>query len=466
MSKRVWIPFIFPVLLLFSCKKSEEAAIAEIPKDKPVYDLKEIKERGQLRALVDYSSTSYFIYKGQPMGYEYELLSRFAEHLDVELVVIPINDMDKVMELLTSYQGDVIASNLTITEARAKKVEFSVPILKTKQVLIQRQDGDLVKTLFELKEKEIHVRRHSSFYDRLDNLSSEIGGGLNIKTVSGEHTVEELMMMVSEGKIDYTVADRHVARINSSYYQNINTSLELSLPQHIAWAVRKESPDLKIAMDNWLKDFKETVDFRVIYLKYYGNTSLFKKRVRSKYFASKTGRISEYDALIKSQAEMIGWDWRLLASLIYQESGFDPTVTSWMGAKGLMQIMPATAEQMGIDSNASPEMNLKAGVRYLNWLDNQLKEKIPSDRERVKFILASYNVGLGHVYDAMRLAEKYDKDPDVWKKNVELMLLNKMKPKFYKDEVVKHGYCRGSETYAYVNEIYNRYRDYKNIMEH
>lgn len=466
MFKRVWIPFIFSILLISSCKKSEEAAIAEAPSDKPVYDLSEIKERGQLRALVDYSSTSYFIYKGQPMGYEYELLSRFADHLNVELTVIPVNDMDKVMELLTSYQGDVIASNLTITEARAKKVEFSIPILKTKQVLIQREDGDLIKTLFELKGKEIHVRRRSSFYDRLDNLSSEIGGGLNIKTVSGEHTVEELMRMVSEGKIDYTVADRHVARINSSYYQNINTSLELSLPQHIAWAVRKESPDLKIAMDNWLKDFKKTIDFKVIYLKYYGNTSLFKKRVRSKYFASKTGRISEYDELIKSQAEKIGWDWRLLASLIYQESGFDPTVTSWMGARGLMQIMPTTAEQMGIDSNATPEMNLQAGVRYLNWLDSQLREKIPSEDERVKFILASYNVGLGHVYDAMRLAEKYHKDPEVWKKNVELMLLNKMKPKFYKDEVVKHGYCRGSETYAYVNDIYNRYRDYKNIMEH
>src|SRR5690606_15863974 len=237
------------------------------------------------------------------------------------LAIIPIEDMDQVVDLLKSYQGDVIASNLTITEKRTGQIAFSTPILDTKQVLVQRKEKgkDLVKNPLELKGKDIYVRRNSSFYERLNNLSSEMGGGINIHTVSGDHTVEELMQMVNDGEIDYTVADRHVARINSSFYKNLDISVELSLPQQIAWAVRKGSPDLKLAMDAWLEDFKKTTDFRVIYLKYYGNTSLFKERVRSKYYSAKSGTISDFDKIIQKEAEQIGWDWRLLASLVYQE---------------------------------------------------------------------------------------------------------------------------------------------------
>lgn len=461
---KVWILLVLLFLFSVSCRKSEEQ-VKHHESPKKVYDLGEIKKKKHLRALVDYSSTSYFLYKGKAMGYEYELLQRFAEHIGVDLVVIPIENLDEVIDLLTSYQGDVIASNLTITEKRAEKIEFSIPILDTKQVLVQKKDGDLIKSPLELKGKDIYVRRESSFYDRLNNLSSEIGGGLHIKTVSGEHTVEELMQMVNEGKIEYTVADRHVARINSSYFRNLDISVELSLPQQVAWAVRKESPDLKIAMDQWLKKFKKTTDFRVIYLKYYGNTHLFKERIHSKYFSAKSGKISDFDELIQTQAEKLGWDWRLLASLVYQESGFDPNVTSWMGARGLMQLMPSTAEQYGLDSTATPEMNLKAGVKYLSWLNKQFYNKIPAEDERKKFVLASYNVGLGHVFDAMRLAEKYNKNPNIWNENVEVMLLNKMKPQYYQDEVVKYGYCRGSEPYAYVRDIYNRFDNYKNILK-
>lgn len=463
---KLWILLVLPLVLSASCRKSEEQIMQTEPQ-KQVFDLSEIKQKNRLRALVDYSSTSYFIYKGKAMGYEYELLKRFADHIGVDLAIIPVENMDQVVDLLKSYQGDVIASNLTITEKRTEQLAFTTPILDTKQVLVQRKgDGkQLIKSPLELKGKDIYVRRNSSFFERLNNLSSEMGGGLNIQTVSGDHTVEELMQMVNDGKIDYTVADRHVARINSSFYRNIDISVELSLPQQIAWAVRKESPELKLAMDEWLEEFKKTTDFRVIYLKYYGNTSLFKERVHSQYFSAKSGKISDYDKIIQKEAEQIGWDWRLLASLIYQESGFDPTVTSWMGARGLMQLMPTTAEQYGLDSNATPEMNLKAGVKYLSWLDKQFSEKIPKEEERKKFVLASYNVGLGHVFDAMRLAEKYNKDPNKWNENVDEMLLNKMKPKFYKDEVVKYGYCRGSEPYAYVKDIYTRFDDYRNILK-
>ena len=164
--------------------------------------------------------------------------------------------------------------------------------------------------------------------------------------------------------------------------------------------------------------FKKTTAYRVIYLKYYGNTSLYKQRVNSNSFTSKSGQISPYDEVVKKHAIQVGWDWRLLISLIYQESQFDPESSSWLGAQGLMQLMPATAKEYGLDSSATPEQNISAGMNYLKWLDRQFEEKIEDPEERKKFILAAYNVGLGHVFDAIRLAKKYQLNPEIWKDNV------------------------------------------------
>lgn len=459
------------ILLSFSCsKKLEEGQKAD---NKQLRDLKEIVKHGQLEAIIDNSSTSYFIYKGQPMGFEYELLSRFAKHIEVDLKVINIDDLGDMIDSLNSNTGDVIAANLTITKKRKEKVDFSRPILTTRQVLVQRQLQSediqrgkiLIESPVELMYKKVHVQKASSFYNRLNNLSEEIGGDIEIKEVAGNLTVEQMIDKVAHGEIDYTVADEHVAKINKAFYRNINISTPLSLEQKVAWAVRKESPDLQIAIDNWLKEFEKTVDFRVIYLKYFGNTKLFRNRVNNRLFTSKSGKLSDYDPIIKDKAEMIGWDWRLLTSLIYQESKFNHNARSWVGAQGLMQLMPATSAKYGLDSNASAAENIAAGVRYLKWIEGQFDEKVADSSERQKFVMAAYNVGLGHVFDAMRLAEKHDLDPQKWENNVADMLLKKSDPDYYQDSVVYYGYCRGREPYKYVKEIYNRYNDYLNITQ-
>jgi membrane-bound lytic murein transglycosylase F len=461
--------------LLFSCHdpmEIEEEIDREVNLESG-YDLKEIKEKGELRALVDNSTTSYFVYKGRPMGFEYELLSRFAEHIGVNLQVIPTHDLENIFNDLNELRGDIIAANLTITKPRREKVAFSMPILRSRQVLVQRQaqpqdikQGKLLVTHpTELVDKEVYVHKGSSFYRRLQHLSDEIGSDIYIKEVAGNISVEKLIQKVSEGEIDYTVADEHVAKINNAYYHNLHIKTPISLEQQAAWAVRKESPELLLAIDEWLKDFKKTVDFRVIYLKYYGNTGLYRERVRSDLFTARSGKISQYDELIKKEAERLGWDWRLLASLIYQESRFDHHAESWVGAKGLMQLMPTTLAEYGLDETAGPAANVHAGVDYLLWLDKQFAEKVENPKERVKFILAAYNVGLGHVFDAMRLAEKYGLNPKLWYQNVAKMMLKKSDEKYYSDEVVHYGYCRGTEPYQYVNEIFHRYNDYRNVME-
>ena len=176
------------------------------------------------------------------------------------------------------------------------------------------------------------------------------------------------------------------------------------------------------------------------------------------------GHICEYDKAIQKVAKSIGWDWRLLASIIYQESRFMPDLESDKGAFGLMQLMPVVMEKYELDYDSSPEEQLVAGGKLIKYLDDCLEDKVVDSLGRVKFVLAAYNSGLGHVYDARRLAEKYGKDPDIWYDNVDFFILNKSKSQYYNDTCCKCGYLRGTETYRFVDEVLERYEHYRETV--
>jgi len=440
-------------------------------------DLDSIQSIGKLKALINYSPTSYFIYKGNPMGFEYELLEKYAKHIGVKLEVIPINNMDSVFTDLNNGKGDVIANNLTITEERLIHTNFTHPVLVTQQVLIQRKpEGwrklkrselkeQLIQSPLDLIGKTVTVRKGSSFYSRIKNLSNEIGGKINVKTVSGEVSMEDLIEKVSFQEVKYTVADKNLAIISQWQYPNIDANLTISLDQNIAWSIRKNTPQLTSSINDWLIEFQKTRKFKVLYNKYFKNQKSFNKRINNKYYTLTSGDISPYDNVLKKHAQKLGWDWELLAAMIYQESHFNNNARGWGGAFGLMQFMPKTGERYGVDTSSSAQENIIAGVNYLKYLDNYWEPIIADSSDRVPFILASYNVGPGHILDARRLAEKYGKDAFVWNDNVDYYLLNKSKAKYYKDEVVRHGYCKGYITYDYVNEILDRYDHYKNIVK-
>lgn len=439
-------------------------------------DLDQIKERGKLVALTGFNAYSYFIYKGQPMGFEYELLTRLAGSLEVELEIKIVREMEKMFEMLNEGEGDLIAFNLTVTKERAKKVNFTHYNNQTVQVLVQRRpenwrqmklhqiEKTLIRNPIDLIDTTIYVRKASSYTSRLRNLSEEIGGDINIVEASPELATEDLIRMVAKGEIDLTVADENIAKLYQAFYSILNVDLKLSLPQRIAWAVRKDSPELLAAINNWLVGMKKKTDYYVIYDRYYRNRSAFKRRVKSEYFSLTGGKISKYDDEIKKYSKTLNWDWRLLASLIYQESQFKTNETSWAGAQGLMQLMPATAERYGVTDLNDPHQSLKAGIKYLKWLDGYWSDDIPDSSERTKFVMASYNIGPGHVVDARRLAEKYGADPNIWYNNVETYLLKKSEPKYYNDEIVKLGYSRGVETVNYVREVLDRYGQYKILI--
>lgn len=468
---RYFLVFLISFGLFFGCSESEKVNFTTSPE--VAFDLDAIIKRGYINALVDNNSVSYFIYKGEPMGYEYELLKLFAKEIGVDLKIKVTSGIDRAMDQLNKGEGDIIAFPLTITKERKKYVSFSKPHFNSYQVLVQRKpdnwrqmtldaiNDSLIRNPVDLVGKRVYVLAGSSYETRLEHLSEEIGGDVLIMPDTSSSESESLIRRVATGEIDYTVADHMMARVNASYYPNLDISTPISVSQQVAWATRKNSPQLLQTMDQWLGSIKKEATFMVIYNRYFKSPRTSLIRMKSDYSSMGGNMLSPFDSLIRQGASTLGWDWRLLASLIYQESRFLPRGESWAGARGLMQLMPRTANEFGAFDLEDPRQSIKAGVGYLNFLQNYWMNKVPDPNERLKFILASYNVGLSHVVDARRLAEKYGKDPQLWYNNVEFYLAQKSEPQYYRDPIVTAGYCKCEEPINYVRDILDRYEEYK-----
>ena len=473
LGKKIILFTVLLAVFLISCTKSKNHLY--ISNGKTIScDLDVIRERGKLVAVTDFNSTNYFVYKGEPMGFHFELLNEFTEHLGVDLEIITENHLDRAFDLLQSGKADIIAIGLTVNSSRKRDILFTDPIIQTRQVLVQRKprnwrsltaetlDRQLIRNQLDLAHKTIFVQENSAHYDRIRALSEEIGDTISIIGVPYES--EELIRFVTNGEIEYTVCDENIAMVNSTYYPDIDISTPVSFPQNIAWGLRKQdSSGLLRELNKWITSYKETRRYLSVYAKYFKN-SRSNLRVKSDYYSLSTGKISMWDEMIKRASKEIGWDWRLLASLMYQESRFDPDVESWAGAYGLMQVMPMTGERFGIDVKSSPANNMRAGILNIKWLTTMYASKIADEEERFKFILASYNAGPGHILDAMKLAEKNGMDPQKWEGNVAVWLLKKSDPVYYNDKVVKSGYFRGTESVNYVTEVLERFDHYRNII--
>ena len=394
------------------------------------------------------------------MGFQYELAQQFAQSLGLKMEVKVARNVADMERKLINGEGDLIAYNLPITKEGKNRVTYCGNEIITHQVIVQqtgRQTRPL-KDVTELIGKEVYVKP-GKYYERLVNLNQELGGGILIKKVTSDSIgVEDLIAQVSEGKIQYTVADNDIARLNATYFPNLNIHLSISFDQRSSWAVRRDCPLLAQAANKWQKN-NATSPAYTASMKRYFETS--KSLPHSPILSLREGKISHYDELFKKYAKEINWDWRLLASLAYKESNFDTTAVSWAGAKGLMQLMPSTAHAMGMPpgKEQNAEESIKAAVKYLGITTKSFMQ-IP-EPERIHFVLASYNSGIGHVLDAMALAEKYGKKKYVWKDNVEKYILLKSQEEYFTDSVCKYGYFRGTETYTFVRDIMGRYEQYK-----
>ncbi len=473
MKQKTLVLLLFLTFLL-ACGPQHKSIEKENSNNAKNQVLNSILQRKKLKVVTDYGSVTYLVYRGETIGYQYEMLKDFIGFLGVDLEIIVEKDLHKSIEMLNSGRVDLLAMGLTVTIDRTKDFEFTNPIMTSHQVLVQRKPGNylkmatadeieshLLRNQIELADKTIHVQKGTIFAKRLATLADEIGD--TIIVIQEDKDVEELIAAVADKEIDFTVADEHIALVNSKYYPNIDVKTPISFPQKISWAAKKGQSGLTDTINAWLNVYLNSLKSRLIYNKYFKNIRT-KRIAKSQYNSYSGGNLSPYDEEIKKASEIVGWDWRLLASLIYQESEFKPNVRSWVGAYGLMQMMPTTLEKYGLDTTSNAQQQIIAGANYLVYLEKQLPEEITDSTERMKFVLASYNSGIGHVLDGRRLAKKYGKDSNIWTNNVDHFVLNLSDKFYYHDPVVYYGYTRGEETYNFVIEILQRFENYINLI--
>lgn len=465
MYKHIFL-LLFPLLLSGSCNTTSKQVEQE-EEDIVVTDLPQLKAQGEITAVTLYSSTSYFQYKMQPMGYEYDLIKDFARSQGLKLNIKVAENATRLVEMLEAGDADVVAFPIPLNNKLKEKVIYCGREEQDSQVLIQRSNkGDTLLTdVTQLLGKDIYVKPGTKYYERLKNLDVELGGGIHIHEMPQDTiTSEDLISMVSQGQIPYTISDENIARLNKTYFWNINVSLKISFLQRSSWVVRNTRPELAKAINEWASDKTGNHIYKALTKRYF---ELSKQPFSAELSEVKNGHISPYDDLFRKYAKNIGWDWQLLASIAYQESRFNPNVVSWAGAEGLMGIMPNTAKALGVTPHElkEPDTGIRTGVDCLRKFRQGFND-ITDPVEKIKFTLASYNAGIGHIYDAQRLAEKYGKNPNVWDDNVSEYIRLKNDPEYYNDPVCKHGYLRGSETFNYVREVMERYKYYKQKTGH
>ena len=501
--RHILIPVVF-LSLLAACNGGDWRDDLPDPVDR---DLVDIQELDTLNVLTTYNSTGYFLYRGQAMGFQHDLLKAFAEDHDLEIRFSVQPTRDSIYYKLNDGQGDIVADRIVPTAADSGTVQFTEPLYKTTPVLVQRDAppsdavlpesidsviekarpdtarhpivdlaaadsagsvelrARLVRRPSQLGGKEVTLPFHSEYVSLLAEIEDEATGDIHVVELDTTGSYEEVIRYISAGDVNFTVSPANLAQLKEGYYANIRTKPVLGKPHEVAWAVRRNAPALLDTLNAWLEEKRGTGWYQTLYDRYFVDRRGYNERTDSEYLTGETGRLSDYDQLLQENADKINWDWRLLAAQTYQESRFDPRARSWAGAAGLLQLMPPTAREFGVSNVYDPEENVEGAVRFLAWLTDYWEDIIPDETERLKFVLASYNTGHGHVEDARRLARKNGDDDDVWA-DVAFWLLQKSKRDVYQDPVVKYGFCRGLEPVAYVSHILARFDHYREFVDY
>lgn len=446
---------LFFLLLMIECKRS-----LFISDDIATNPLLEKTPTDTLRVVTQKGATSFFLYNNvEEMGFDYEMIKNFAENLRLPLKITVAQNDNEMLSLLIKGEVDIVAYNTFETKELKEKFTFVFPQQESYLVIVQHINRNAVSDPIELIGKEVWVRENSIHHKRLQALNDEIGGGIIIKLANDSLTTDDLIQMVSEEKIKFTIAYRHKALLQKNFDGSLDVRIPIGFNQQNGWIIRKNDKKLNNTIQSWLAKTTTINLSDRLFSKYWDKNPYFS----SKNIQIPKGSISPYDQFFKKYAPKIGWDWRLIAAVAYAESEFNKNAKSWAGARGLMQLMPQTGYEFGLnaDNFTNPESNISAGVEYIKSL-NMIYRKIEDKDERIKFILASYNSGPAHIIDAMSLAEKYGKNKHVWFNHVEYYLSKKSNPQFYNDPVCKYGRFGGKETLRYVPFVLDTYQRYLN----
>lgn len=421
--------------------------------------LDEIKESKQLNVVLLNSPSTYYIGISKPQGFEYDLLKAYADHLGATLNITTAHTVQEALELSRNPEIHITSASLTRTPEREKIFNFGPSYFEVQeQVICNRSmlnSPDFPRDVEALEGLKLVVGGDTSYRDTIVKLQED-GYDINA-TFTTEYSTEELLGMVSRHEYDCTIADSNVYSINLRYFPEMTLAFSISPREQLAWLLKEDSDKLKADMYSWLNNYnnqgklaqlKDHYYSYVLFFDYY-NTKMFYKRIKA--------RLPKYQAFFEEAAKDYGIPWTLLASISYQESHWNPNAKSFTGVRGLMMLTRGTAKMLGVTNRLDPKESIVGGTRHIKQMLKFVPEEVKGEN-RLKFALAAYNIGLGHVKDAQSLAKRIGLNQNVWNDLKRVLPLLSQK-KYYR--TLKYGYARGEEPVRYVEAIY----DYKDILE-
>jgi membrane-bound lytic murein transglycosylase F len=420
------------------------------------YDV-EHKTKPALRVGTIYSAATYLIINEQTgaSGFDYDLARKFAHFIDAELDIRVYDNLGEMFQALEEHEIDLIAAGVTTTLARAKNFIFSPPLYQVKEQLVYKMNVTKWPRNFSHVKEGLVVVSQSSHVENLTKYKNK-----NPKkprdiewTETNNHSSEELLSMIIQEKIKYTIADSTTLAINRRYTPELGIGFTVTPAQDVAWVLSKENSNILLSqlLDFWKKE-KAIGTFELLNEKYFGHIKKF-DFVDTRSFIRATKKIlPRFKSLFKRYSGAM--DWRKIAATSYQESHWNPRAISPTGVRGMMMLTKVTAKQMKIKDRLSVAQSIRGGSKYLNMLVKKIPDSVP-EHERMWFALASYNIGFGHVMDARKLARKLGYNPNAWRDLKKVLPLLHEKRYFRK---TKYGYARGKEAVHYVDNI-RRYYD-------
>jgi membrane-bound lytic murein transglycosylase MltF len=426
-------------------------------------DLSEILKRKYIRVLTTVNKTNFYLYDGNLFGYEYSLLKNYEKFLNKNkkrnnlktvMEFIPVS-RNELIPMLNQGYGDIAAAGLTITPKRQKEIDFTIPYLSDINEIIVTQKGSFSPdSKYDLSGKKVWVRKSSSYYESLLKLNSELENlgkkEITIILVDENIETEQILEMVNSGSVDITVSDSHIAQIWAEVLENIELhhNAALRTDSKIAWAVRKNNPELKKSLNSFLKNNKKgSLTGNIFFNRFYKNS----EKLKNPESIEDWEKINTYKDYIKKYSKKYNFDWLLIMAVAFQESKFDNSKTSHKGAVGIMQMLPSTAgdKKINIQNINQPENNIHAGVKYLDFIRNRyFSSPEIEEKDKIRLTLAAYNAGPANIRKARKQAAKMGLDPNKWFRNVEIGVLRTI----------------GNEPVEYVSNINRYYILYANIF--
>ena len=417
--------------------------------------LESVIDRGELVVLTRVDPTTYMLNKSESYGFEYELASLFADSLGVNIRFTFADKFQQLLQLTSKHEADFVAAGLSVTPERKRQLHFTPPYYEVTQQIIYHYRTRRPKSISQLSSPFFEVLAGSSHAENLRKISTS-HPKLSWDEVT-DSTVLELVSMVNDHLLDYTIVDSNQFKLIHSQYPNLNIAFNISKPEKIAWAFPlSEDHSLYNEAVKFLSEIKSNGVLNQLQDKHFGYSKQLNYVGICTFRQHTQSRLPTLKSFFLHAADKYQLDWKLLAAVAYQESHWDQHATSPTGVRGIMMLTKATAEQMKVTDRLDPEQSIEGGARYLSTQLKKTPERI-TEPDKTWMALASYNIGFGHLEDARILTQQLGGDPDKWV-DVELRLPLLAEKQWYKK--TRYGYARGEEPVTYVENI----RHYYNML--